>query len=128
MLLDIRETGSQTQAAEQLALTRLEGMLQAFAQTANEAGQKPAPNNAALPAAVNNPQQPQCRPTFELLEVKMLRMLQADLNERTATTRAASGGGRRQPGRKGKSRARGRGSSNRARAPGRTGPKDDSAR
>ncbi len=83
-LLDDRQTGPPTQQAEQLALARLEAMLQAFAQTANEAGKMPDANNAPPPAAANNQQQPQRRPTFELLEVKMLRMLQADLNERTA--------------------------------------------
>jgi hypothetical protein len=83
-LLGDRQTGSQTQHAEQLALTRLEAMLQTFAQTANEAEKKPDPNNPPPPPAANNQQQPQRRPTFELLEVKMLRMLQADLNERTA--------------------------------------------
>ena len=82
-LLNNQETGPAAQAAEQLALTRLEGMRQAFAQTANEAGKKPDGNNAAPPAAANNQQPPPRRPTFELLEVKMLRMLQADLNERT---------------------------------------------
>jgi hypothetical protein len=83
-LLDRQQTGSPTQQAEQLALTRLEAMLQTFAQTANEAGMKPDANTSPPPAAANNQQQPQRRPTFELLEVKMLRMLQADLNERTA--------------------------------------------
>ena len=34
--------------------------------------------------------QPQRRPTFELLEVKMLRMLQADLNERTTEYQRAA--------------------------------------
>jgi hypothetical protein len=82
-LLGDRQTGSETQNAEQLALIRLEAMLQTFAQTANEAGKKPDANNPPPPPAANNPQQPQRRPTFELLEVKMLRMLQADLNERT---------------------------------------------
>jgi hypothetical protein len=82
-LLGDRQTGAATQQVEQLALARLEAMQQAFAQTANEAGQKPDANNAPPPAAANNPQQPQRRPTFQLLEVKMLRMLQADLNERT---------------------------------------------
>jgi hypothetical protein len=83
-LLADRQTGSETQQAEQLALTRLEAMLQTFAQTANEAAKKPDANNPPPPPAANNQQQPQRRPTFELLEVKMLRMLQADLNERTA--------------------------------------------
>ena len=83
-LLGDRQTGPPTQQAEQLALARLEAMLQAFAETVNEAGRKPNANDAPPPAAANNRQQPQRRPTFELLEVKMLRMLQADLNERTA--------------------------------------------
>jgi hypothetical protein len=82
-LLGDRQTGAATQQAEKLALTRLEAMLRAFAQTANEAAQKPNANNAPPPAAANNQPQPQRRPTFQLLEVKMLRMLQADLNERT---------------------------------------------
>jgi hypothetical protein len=84
-LLEDRKTDTPTQQAEQLALTRLEAMLQTFAQTANEAAKKPDANNPPPPPAANNqPQQPQRRPTFELLEVKMLRMLQADLNDRTA--------------------------------------------
>ncbi|HEX5472646.1 MAG TPA: hypothetical protein VFW73_12210 [Lacipirellulaceae bacterium] len=82
-LLEARETGPVAQAAEQLSLARLEAMQQAFAQTASEAGQTPKTNNGSSQAAANNQQQPQPRPTFELLEVKMLRMLQADLNERT---------------------------------------------
>ena len=81
-LLGEQQTGLPAQSAEQLALNRLEGMLQAFAQTANEATPKPnaPPPNAG---ANNNQPQPQRRPTFELLQAKMLRMLQADLNERT---------------------------------------------
>jgi len=83
-LLEDGQPGQPTQAAEQLALARLEAMFQAFAQTANEAGKKPNANNGAPPAGgANNQPSPQRRPTFELLEVKMLRMLQADLNERT---------------------------------------------
>ena len=94
-LLDDRQTGPPTQQAEQLALARLEAMLQTFAQTANEAAKKPDANNPPPPAAANNqPPPPQRRPTFELLEVKMLRMLQADLNERTAAARKACGCGR----------------------------------
>jgi hypothetical protein len=67
-LLDATQTGPSAQAAEQIALTRLEAMLQAFAQTANEAAPKPNANNATPPAANNNPPppQPQRRPTFEL--------------------------------------------------------------
>jgi hypothetical protein len=83
-LLGERQTGQQAQSAEQLALARLEGMMRAFAQTASDASQKPNANGAPPAGANNNqPQQPQRRPTFELLEVKMLRMLQADLNDRT---------------------------------------------
>lgn len=78
-----RQTGPPAQEAEQLALSRLEGMLQAFAQTANEAAPKPTADHPPQGAANNQPPQQQRRPTFELLEVKMLRMLQADLNERT---------------------------------------------
>jgi hypothetical protein len=79
--LDRNDTGAHAQQAEQYALARLEAMLQAFAQTASEseAGKSaPAGNDGSPPG-----QQPQRRPTFELLEVKMLRMLQIDLNERT---------------------------------------------
>jgi hypothetical protein len=79
--LDTRDTGPQAQQAEQHALNRLEGMLQAFAQTASESAPSqnaPAGNNETLPG-----QQPQRRPTFELLEIKMVRMMQVDLNERT---------------------------------------------
>lgn len=91
-LLNRQHTGHPAQQAEQRALTRLEGMLEAFAQTAKEAGQKP-------PAGAGNQGQDgqQRRPTFELLEVKMLRMLQVDLNERTRSFQeklAAHPGGR----------------------------------
>ena len=79
-LLENSHTGLAAQAAEQHALARLEGMLEAFAQTASEAAPSQPP-----PAGTGNAagQPPQRRPTFELLEVKMLRMLQVDLNERT---------------------------------------------
>jgi len=78
--LDAGETGDAAQQAMRHALERLEGMLQAFAQTASEA----APQSQPPPGAGAPPgQQPQRRPTFELLEVKMLRMLQVDLHERT---------------------------------------------
>src|SRR5262249_18234761 len=84
-LLGEKQTGQPTQRAEEHALARLEAMLQTFAQTANEAAKKPDANNPPPPpATANNRPQAQRRPTFELLEVKMLRMLQADLNERTA--------------------------------------------
>jgi hypothetical protein len=58
-------------------------MLEAFAQTAKEAAKNQ--NAAPPPGAGGQNNQPQRRPTFELLEVKMLRMLQVDLNERTHT-------------------------------------------
>ncbi|MEX2309276.1 MAG: hypothetical protein WD738_16870 [Pirellulales bacterium] len=79
-LLDQQQTGRAAQQAERHALARLEGMMQAFAQTASEAGQNQNQGAAAGPGG----DQPQRRPTFELLEVKMLRMLQVDLNERTS--------------------------------------------
>ncbi len=85
-LLDDQQTGSPAKSAEQLALARLEAMMQAFAQTASEAGPKPNANqnsNANPANGAANSEPPQRKPTFELLEVKMLRMLQADLNERT---------------------------------------------
>jgi hypothetical protein len=84
--LGANETGARAQRAEQLALARLKGMLDAFAQTASEA----ASNNGQQPAdqAAQPGEQPQRRPTFELLEVKMLRMLQADLNDRTQQFKA----------------------------------------
>jgi hypothetical protein len=84
-LLEKRETGPAAQNAEELALDRLDGMLQAFAQTASEATPKPntPPQNSAPTNPQQQAQQPQRRPTFELLQVKMLRMLQADLNSRT---------------------------------------------
>ena len=80
-ILDGSDTGPRAQQAERYALARLEGMLQAFAQTASEsaAGQAPPAGNNANPPG----QPPPRRPTFELLEVKMLRMLQVDLNDRT---------------------------------------------
>ncbi len=80
-LLDEQETGPLAQQAEQRALARLEGMMDAFAQTATEA----APDQPDQPDAGTGAggQQPQRRPTFELLEVKMLRMLQVDLQART---------------------------------------------
>jgi hypothetical protein len=84
-LLENRDTGPSAQSAERHALLHLEGMFEAFAQTASEA----TPNNAAeQPQEAQPTQQPQRRPTFELLEVKMLRMLQADLNERTRQFKA----------------------------------------
>jgi hypothetical protein len=80
-LLEANDAGPGAQQAERHALARLEGMFETFAQAASEA----APNNAQQPnsQAAQPGQPPQRRPTFELLEVKMLRMLQADLNERT---------------------------------------------
>jgi DNA repair exonuclease SbcCD ATPase subunit len=80
-LLDKNESGASAQQAERHALARLEGMMDAFAQTANEAA--PNPQQQPPPGAGAQPNQPQHRPTFELLEVKMLRMLQVDLQQRT---------------------------------------------
>jgi hypothetical protein len=80
-LLSEQHTGLPAQQAEQLALVRLEAMLDAFSQTAQEAAQNR--NATPPPGAGGQSNQPQRRPTFELLEVKMLRMLQVDLNART---------------------------------------------
>ncbi|MEX2316094.1 MAG: hypothetical protein WD669_03010 [Pirellulales bacterium] len=74
------ESGAAAQEAERRALARLEAMLETFAQTVAEAQRKPADANAA---GAPPPQQPGRRPAFELLEIKMLRMLQVELNERT---------------------------------------------
>lgn len=80
-LLGKQDSGASAQQAERHALVRLEGMLEAFDQTAAEAGQK-------RPGGSQGGQSGQHRrPTFELLEVKMLRMLQVDLNERTQAFR-----------------------------------------
>jgi hypothetical protein len=56
-------------------------MVDTFAQTANEAQPNQPPPSGA--GANQNSQRPQRRPTFELLEVKMLRLLQIDLQART---------------------------------------------
>jgi hypothetical protein len=80
-LLGRRETGQPAQQAERRALVRLEGMMQAFQQTATDAAQNPGAQPGAGQGEAN--EQPQRRPTFELLEVKMLRMLQVDLQQRT---------------------------------------------
>jgi hypothetical protein len=56
-------------------------MMDAFAQTADEA--QPEQQQQQPPNAGQNAQQPERRPTFELLEVKMLRMLQVELQTRT---------------------------------------------
>jgi hypothetical protein len=81
-LLDDHETGRRVQQAEQAALEQLNVILQALAQTASEAAQNRNPTPPADPDEAAD-QPPRRRPTFELLEVKILRMLQVDLNERT---------------------------------------------
>jgi hypothetical protein len=85
--LENRDTGPRAQQAARRALARLEGMLEAFAQTAKEAAPTRQADQRPVPAAQSN-QPPQRRPTFALLEVKMLRMLQVDLNERTRQFKA----------------------------------------
>jgi hypothetical protein len=75
------ESGRPAQNAERRALARLNSMMEAFAQTAAEARKPPEGGNQG---GGNNPNQPPGRrPAFELLEVKMLRMLQVELNART---------------------------------------------
>ncbi|HJQ82364.1 MAG TPA: hypothetical protein VJ828_20555, partial [Lacipirellulaceae bacterium] len=87
-LLKNGDTGPSAEHAERQALARLEGMFEAFAQTASEAAPNDPVEQSQSPAAQQT-QQPRRRPTFELLEVKMLRMLQADLNERTREFKAS---------------------------------------
>jgi hypothetical protein len=81
-LLTKRDSGPEVQQAERRALARLQGMLDAIAQTVAEAEPKPENQNAQGQPPPGQP--PQRRPAFELLEVKMLRMMQVELNERTA--------------------------------------------
>jgi hypothetical protein len=78
--LDAHDTGPDTQQAERHALDRLERIMETFMQAVDEARQNQPPPEAGAGA---NAQKPQRRPTFELLEVKMLRMLQVDLQART---------------------------------------------
>jgi hypothetical protein len=82
-LLDEQQVGPPAQMAERHALARLEAMLQTSDQTAHEAAPNPSAEAPPGPGDPSNPQQ-QRRPTFELLQAKTIRMLQADLNERTA--------------------------------------------
>jgi len=82
-LLAAKNSGIVTQQAERHALARLEAMLEAFAQTAAEAQKKPEGGNRRGGGNQGQPP-PQRRPAFELLEVKMLRILQIELNQRTA--------------------------------------------
>jgi hypothetical protein len=68
------------QEAERLALTRLEALLDAFAETVEEA----APTNGGNVGGNNaGGARPQRRPALELLEIKLLRLLQVELNQRT---------------------------------------------
>ncbi|HEY3395222.1 MAG TPA: hypothetical protein VGK58_21150 [Lacipirellulaceae bacterium] len=87
-LLKNGDTGPSVQRAERHALARLEGMFEAFAQTASEAALN-IPAEQPQSQAAQQTQQARRRPTFELLEVKTLRMLQADLNERTRQFKAS---------------------------------------
>jgi hypothetical protein len=77
--LDADATGETTQQAERRALERFEQIVWALEQTAAQAQQPPPPGEAGNAGAGG--QQP--RPLFDLFEVKLLRMLQADLNQRT---------------------------------------------
>jgi hypothetical protein len=80
-LLAANESGERTQSAEHKALACLEAMQLAFAETAREAQPPPGGNRGG--GNGNPPPQPQRRPAFELLEVKMLRVMQLELNDRT---------------------------------------------
>jgi hypothetical protein len=85
-LLDDGNSSQAAQRAERHALARLEGMLQAFSQTNADASNSTPPPGGSSGQPADQP--PQRRPTFELLEVKMLRMLQADLNQKTQAHQA----------------------------------------
>jgi phosphoglycerate-specific signal transduction histidine kinase len=76
-LLGDRATGLATQQAEQRALERFEQIAQALEQTASAAN---APSSGGQGGDGGGGAK---RPLFDLFEVKLLRTLQADLNERT---------------------------------------------
>jgi hypothetical protein len=78
--LQSEATGDATQRAERQALERFEQITWALEQTAAQAQQPPPPGQPGNAGAGG--QQP--RPLFDLFEVKLLRALQVDLNERTA--------------------------------------------
>ena len=76
--LDAEATGELTQQAERRALERFEQIVWALEQTTTQAQQPPADQAGNAGAGGQQP-----RPLFDLFEVKLLRMLQADLNQRT---------------------------------------------
>jgi hypothetical protein len=80
VLLAQHDTGPVAQQAGQEALERLEKIADALRQTADEAAGEPG--GAGAGAGPGGDQQRR-QPAFDLLEVKLLRMLQAELNERT---------------------------------------------
>jgi len=77
-LLDQQATGPPTRRAERRALERFEQIAWALEQTAQSQQPSPPPGGAG---GAGGGQQP--RPLFDLFEVKLLRMLQADLQSRT---------------------------------------------
>ena len=79
--LEDQITGPPTQQAERRALARFEQIVWALEQTAAAANNPPPAGGQGNPGAGGQSQ----RPLFDLFEVKLLRMLQADLNERTHT-------------------------------------------
>lgn len=77
-LLSAKRPFAEAMQVEHEALARLEGIQEALSQTATEAGQNSQGKNGEGDAGGE-----ERRPTFELLEVKVLRMLQLALNKRT---------------------------------------------
>ncbi len=96
-LLSRQDTGAAAQQSGQAALAQLERIADALRQTAAEAAGEPGGAGAGAGGQAGNRGQRQ--PAFDLLEVKLLRMLQAELNERTRdfgrrlTEARAAGGG-----------------------------------
>lgn len=80
-LLSRHDTGPATLQAGGEALDRLEKIANALRETADQAAGEPG--GAGAGAGPPGGGQQRSQPAFDLLEVKLLRMLQADLNERT---------------------------------------------
>jgi hypothetical protein len=79
--LDRQQLGAATQQAEQRALAQLQQIAAALEQTKQTAAANQ--NAPSPPGNSGGGNQPKKRPTIELFEAKLLRSLQADLNDRT---------------------------------------------
>jgi hypothetical protein len=80
-LLDRQQLGTPTLATEQRALAQLQQIAAALEQAKQAAANQSPPSSPGNSGGGN---QPKKRPTIELFEAKLLRSLQADLNDRTA--------------------------------------------